>query len=148
MPRRANTNPKRAFSDANRMSIGNVIVTPTPTAGPFTAAITGFFDSKIRSDTSPPASRGMRSGPSWAPPPAGSEGLAAPGQVGPGAEAASGTGDDHYAHAVVGVGAVEGVDDLAPHRSGEGVEPVGPIEGQSGDAILDVVADLRVVHGR
>jgi hypothetical protein len=33
------------------------MVTPTPTAGPLTAAITGFRLSKIRSDTSPPPSR-------------------------------------------------------------------------------------------
>jgi hypothetical protein len=33
------------------------MVTPTPTAGPLNAAITGFRLSKIRSDTSPPPSR-------------------------------------------------------------------------------------------
>ena len=58
MPRRANTNPKRAFSLARRMSIGNVIVTPTPTAGPLIAPITGFLLAKIRSVSSPPPSRG------------------------------------------------------------------------------------------
>ena len=31
------------------MSIGSVIVTPTPTAAPLTAAITGLVDWKIRS---------------------------------------------------------------------------------------------------
>ena len=45
MPRRANTNPIRADSEASRMSIGSVMVTPTPTAGPLMAAITGFLDS-------------------------------------------------------------------------------------------------------
>ena len=40
------------------MSIGSVIVTPTPTAGPLIAPITGFLLSKIRSETSPPPSRG------------------------------------------------------------------------------------------
>jgi hypothetical protein len=57
IPRRANTNPKRAFSDASRTSIASCIVTPTPTAGPFTAAITGFRHSKIRSVSRPPPSR-------------------------------------------------------------------------------------------
>ena len=33
MPRAANTKPNRASVDASRMSIGSVIVTPTPTAG-------------------------------------------------------------------------------------------------------------------
>jgi hypothetical protein len=43
MPRRANTKPMRAPSAARRMSIGRVIVTPTPTAGPLMAAMTGFL---------------------------------------------------------------------------------------------------------
>jgi hypothetical protein len=38
------TRPKRAVLDASRMSIGNCMVTPTPTAAPFTAAMIGFFD--------------------------------------------------------------------------------------------------------
>ena len=58
MPRRANTNPNRAAVLASRMSIGNVIVTPTPTAAPLIAPITGFFESKIRSASMPPPSRG------------------------------------------------------------------------------------------
>ena len=58
MPRRANTNPKRAASEAKRISIGKVIVTPTPTAAPLIAPITGLVHSKIRSDTRPPPSRG------------------------------------------------------------------------------------------
>ena len=45
MPRRANTKPIFAFSLASRMSIGRVIVMPTPTAGPLIAAITGFLQS-------------------------------------------------------------------------------------------------------
>ena len=57
MPRRAKTKPKRASSLAMRMSIGSCIVTPTPTAGPFTAAITGFRHSKIASVSRPPPSR-------------------------------------------------------------------------------------------
>ena len=48
MPRRAKTKPIRAAVDAIRMSIGSVMVMPTPTAGPLIAAITGFFESKIR----------------------------------------------------------------------------------------------------
>src|SRR6476620_11596767 len=39
MPRWENTKPKRAFSDAMRISIASCMVTPMPTAGPFTAAV-------------------------------------------------------------------------------------------------------------
>src|SRR5215213_9987988 len=61
IPRRANTNPSLASSATNRTSIGRVIVTPTPTAGPLIAAKTGLSDEKIRSDTVPPVSRGTAS---------------------------------------------------------------------------------------
>ena len=57
MPRRAKTKPKRASLDAMRISMGSSMVAPTPTAGPLMAAITGFIDSKMRSDTRPPPSR-------------------------------------------------------------------------------------------
>ncbi len=57
MPRRENTKPKRAAVDARRMSIGSCIVTPTPTAAPLIAPITGFRLRKIRSVTIPPPSR-------------------------------------------------------------------------------------------
>ncbi len=43
------------------MSIGNVIVRPTPTADPLIAPITGLRLSKIRSASTPPASRGTDS---------------------------------------------------------------------------------------
>ena len=58
IPRRANTKPMRASSEARRMSIGSVIVAPTPTAGPLIAAITGLVDSNTRSVNWPPLSRG------------------------------------------------------------------------------------------
>jgi hypothetical protein len=45
MPRRANTKPIFAPSAASRMSMGNVIVMPTPTAGPLMAAMTGLAES-------------------------------------------------------------------------------------------------------
>jgi hypothetical protein len=57
--RRANTSPKRADDEASRMSIGSVMVTPTPTAGPLTAAITGLSISAKRNETRPPPSLGM-----------------------------------------------------------------------------------------
>ena len=60
MPRREKTNPKRADVLATRTSIGNVIVTPTPTAAPLMAPITGFCDRKMRSVSMPPPSRGTR----------------------------------------------------------------------------------------
>ncbi|CAB4751588.1 unannotated protein [freshwater metagenome] len=58
MPRFANTNPNLAVSLAKRKSIGRVMVTPTPTAGPLITPMTGFRLSKIRRETKPPPSRG------------------------------------------------------------------------------------------
>ena len=68
MPTRANTKPKRADSAAIRMSIGRVSVAPIPTAGPFTAAMTGLRSAANGRLATPPASRGnppisWRSGP-------------------------------------------------------------------------------------
>ena len=57
MPRWENTKPKRASVEAMRTSIGKSIVTPIPTAGPFTAAITGLRQLKMRSVMRPPPSR-------------------------------------------------------------------------------------------
>ena len=56
MPRRANTKPMRAraATRCGRPSAASSS-TPTPTAGPLIAAITGFFDSKMRSVTQPAA---------------------------------------------------------------------------------------------
>ena len=45
IPRRVKTKPIFAPSAASRMSIGSVIVMPTPTAGPLIAAMTGLVDS-------------------------------------------------------------------------------------------------------
>ena len=39
------------------MSIGSSMLAPTPTAGPLTAAITGFRHANSRNATSPPMSR-------------------------------------------------------------------------------------------
>ena len=63
MPRRTNTNPNRAVSAARRTSIASVIVAPTPTAAPLTAAITGLVQSKTRSVSWPPLSSGTESDP-------------------------------------------------------------------------------------
>ena len=57
MPRRAKTKPNRASDEAMRMSIGNCIVTPMPTAAPLIAPITGFRLLNMRSVVSPPPSR-------------------------------------------------------------------------------------------
>ena len=57
-PRRAKTKPYRASVEASRMSIASCMVTPTPTAAPLQAEITGFRLSKIRRVSRPPPSRG------------------------------------------------------------------------------------------
>jgi hypothetical protein len=61
IPSRPNTKPIRALVEASRRSIASVIVAPIPTAGPLTAAITGFGRAWIASVTRPPVSRT----PSW-----------------------------------------------------------------------------------
>ena len=147
MPRRANTNPNLAFSLARRMSIGSVIVTPTPTAAPLIAAMTGLVQSKIRSDTRPPPSRVTPGTVGRLVAAAAGERVAAGRQVGAGAEAAPGAGDDDDPHVVVGVDPVERVDHLVHHRARERVELLGPVEGDRGDALVDLVDDLRVLHG-
>ena len=58
IPTRAKTKPNRADSAAIRMSIGSVSVAPMPTAGPFTAAITGLRSAANGRLATPPASRG------------------------------------------------------------------------------------------
>ena len=60
IPIRPKTKPIRAFSEAIRTSIAQVIVAPMPTAGPLIAAITGLGQSKIASVTRPPVSRRPR----------------------------------------------------------------------------------------
>ena len=92
-----------ASLDASRMSIGRVIVTPTPTAGPLIAAITGFFDSKIRSVTRPPPSRGTSSAPAGSPPPP-RVNVSPPPDSRRRRRTRARAGDDHRAHVVVGIG--------------------------------------------
>ena len=67
------------------MSIGSVIVTPTPTAAPLIAPMTGLVQSKMRRLTMPPPSRGTPGGGldvAAAP----GEGLTATAEIGAGAE--------------------------------------------------------------
>src|SRR3546814_7304954 len=47
------TKPMRAFSEASRMSIAQVIVAPMPTAAPLIAPITGFLQLKMARVTRP-----------------------------------------------------------------------------------------------
>ena len=70
------------------------------------------------------------------------------GQVGPGAERPASPGDDDGAHIVVGIGAIEGVEELVQHRHGEGIEVVGAVEGDGQEPVLDVVGDLLVSQSR
>ena len=74
------------------------------------------------------------------------EGGAAAAEVGAGTIAAAGARHDDRAHCVIGVGAIEGVDQLAAHLLGEGVEAVGPIQRDRQNAFADLVADLSVLH--
>ena len=93
---------------AIRTSIGNVMVMPTPTAGPLIAAIDGFRQLKIASTKRPPPGFGAGED-------AGAmlarriEARRAARYVGPGAEGAARAGHDDGADIVVAVGAFERV---------------------------------------
>ena len=67
------------------------------------------------------------------------ERLAPAAKVGAGAEGAAGAGDDHRPHAVVAVGPIESLDQLADHRGVDGVEAVRPVERDRGHPVGHVV---------
>ena len=145
IPRRAKTKPILAPSAARRMSIGSVIVMPTPTAGPLIAAITGLVESKMRSATCAaavardlvrPSCRSRQSNVSPPPPRSAPAQKPLPSPVTITARTSS------SASALV-----ERLDQLAPHRRRERVEPLGPVERDRQDVIGDLVADLLEVHG-
>ncbi len=136
------------------MSIGSCMVTPTPTAAPLTAGdhrLEAFEDAQGE----PPAAVALDAAhPGFQAPGIGAggmiEGGAAGGQVRAGAEAAPGAGDDHRLDRVVGVGGVEGGDHVGHHLAGEGVQLVGPVEGDGRDAVLHVIEqglESRLGHG-
>ena len=153
MPRRANTKPMRASSAARRTSIGSVIVAPTPTAGPLIAPITGLVEAKIAQRELPAVvarhvAVGRRQQRGLGGARAVVEGLAAGGEIGAGAVAATGAGHDDRAHVVVGVGLVEGLDQLAAHRRRPRVQPLGAVERDREDALVETsVDDLLEGHG-
>ena len=99
-----------------RMSIGSVIEMPTPTADPLIAPMTGLVQSKMRRTSTPPPSRGARGVGRPVAPGLVVERVAARAEVGPGAVDPPGTGHDHRPHGVVGVGPVEGDEQLLEHR--------------------------------
>ena len=56
-------------------------------------------------------------------------------EIRPGAEAAAGAGHDHRAHVVVRVDLVEQREPVVHHLRGEGVEPVGTVQGDGHHAL-------------
>ena len=125
------------------------MVAPTPTAGPLTATITGLREAAMRSEMIPPPSREPRDRAVDL-----GLGLAAPGErtsgsaakVSARAEAAPGPGEQDDPDGMVGVGQVEGRDKFPRHGAGEGIEPVGPVQGQRGRAARHLVADLAKIR--
>src|SRR5262249_23167752 len=69
------------------------------------------------------------------------------GGVGAGAEALAGAREHHGADGLVGRNALQGVDELGAHVVAHGVALVRTIEGQGGDAALDLQVDEGTVHG-
>ena len=74
------------------------------------------------------------------------EGVAAGGQVGAGAEGAAVAGDDHRAHRVVGIGVIEGGEQLVLHFPGKGVHAIRAVQIDRGDAVID--GDLQSIKRR
>ena len=74
------------------------------------------------------------------------EGLAAAPEVGAGTECLPGARDDDGPHGIVGIGALEGIDQLATHDPREGVQPVRSIEREGEDPVLDRIENLLVCH--
>src|SRR5262249_18040942 len=64
--------------------------------------------------------------------------------IGAGTEGAAGAGNDHCAHGVVLIGAIERVLELAAHRAGLGGELVRPIEGQDHERSVDLARDIFI----
>src|SRR5690606_29763406 len=62
------------------------------------------------------------------------------------AETAASSRDDDGANAAVLVGAADGVDPFGQHFVIERVKALGLVQGDSGDAVLDVVENALVVH--
>ena len=74
------------------------------------------------------------------------EGLATGGEVGARAEGPAPSRDDDGSDVVVGVDAVVDVQQFDRHLLGERVELLGPVEGDRGHPVLDLIVDLVVGH--
>src|SRR6266849_10106316 len=75
------------------------------------------------------------------------EGAAAARDIGAGAEGPAGAADDDGAHLVHRVHALEEVYKFPAHRRVEGVELVGPVEGDGHDAVGEIGQQSLVCHG-
>ena len=108
-PRVMNTEPKRADSDAKRMSHASAMANPPPTAAPLTAAITGWRSRWMRSCSDARCSWvSMDERDRVHPLGAGRAVLPLDAlEVVAGAEAPAGAGEDHRPHVAIGVDALE-----------------------------------------
>ena len=144
-PRRAKMKPILAPLAAIRISIGNVMVMPTPTAGAVDRRDRGLSAVEDRLDK--PAAARVRAGKdTGAMLPDVSKLARAARHVGAGAEGAAGAGDDDGADIVVAVGAFKGIGDLGAHLAGIGIELVGPVERDDHEGAVELAADVFVVQ--
>ena len=67
-------------------------------------------------------------------------------KIGARAEGPAGPSNDHRPHGIVGVGAVEGRDELFHHYAVERVELVGPVEGNREHATVERAVESFEVH--
>ena len=150
MPRPANTKPSLALSARMRTSIGSVIVRPDADGRAVDRPDDGLLGVEdAQHEHAAAVAPGERGGVA-AQVAAGLvvERVPAGAEVGAGAEAAPGAGDDHGPHGVVVVGEIERRDHLVHHRAGEGVEALGPVERDDRGGAVDLVGDLRERRAR
>ena len=68
--------------------------------------------------------------------------------VGPGAKAAAGARQHDHPHLIVIARRPHGQPHVPVHLAAPGVQPVGPVEGDEGDAVLDAIENVFVGHDR
>ena len=112
---------------------------PQPTAGPFTAAITGLSHSiaAIAAGVGSKRTRGCAAARPRRLPAIISLHVVA------GAEGRIGAGDDHAAHVAVGRGVAERGLQLGVGAPVQRVAPLGPVQGDAADVVAHLVEDAR-----
>ena len=127
---------KRATSDAITRSQPSARLSPAPAATPFTLAIVGLPMSRNAAALRPTPRM-------WSSRPPVPRGMSGVDEVGARAEALARAGDHEHAVVAVGGDLVEHVAQAAPHRAGDRVELVGPVERERHHAVASLDEEVR-----